>query len=120
MKTAYERTTPLPRRNDAVAENIGTWWDSKDAYNLFAPTSETRPGWLGTNKGLLQVFYERGWIDKENWRKYTLSGRESEKDEKFQKSSKTHRNTADMDKGYITQIFVESCSVKNGNREENT
>ena len=216
-----------------------------------------RPGWLGTNKGLLQALYERGWIDKENWRKYTLSGRESEKDEngkvkeeflpyvlrdlmancadfkeeksamedlfqklsakgpnkiellpspkyhpeiagegvefafgllkkmyrsiplvikkgkenfekaieqsvrfitrihmnkfagkcrrymlaymnqaklssdsppsltlegieKFQKSCKTHRNTADMDKGYITQIFVESCSVKNGNREENT
>ena len=34
------RMPPLPQKNDAIAKNIGSWWDSKEACKLFAPTSE--------------------------------------------------------------------------------
>jgi hypothetical protein len=35
-------------------------------------------GWVGKPKGSLQVLYERGWIDPEQWRMYTDKGRMDE------------------------------------------
>ena len=31
-------------------------------------------GWLGRSKGVLQILWERGWIDPENLSKYTMHG----------------------------------------------
>jgi len=39
-------------------------------------------GWLGKPKGLLQVLWERGWIDEQNMSKYSLKGRTCQLDEK--------------------------------------
>jgi len=52
-------------------------------YNLPVETNEEviRPGWVGATKGLLQVLWERGFVKEEEWRKYTLEGRKSWKDE---------------------------------------
>ena len=36
-------------------------------------------GQLGKTKGLLQVLWERGWMDKNNVSKYTLKGKINEK-----------------------------------------
>ena len=32
------------------------------------------PGWVNENKDLLQVLYERGWVDEENIGEYSLKG----------------------------------------------
>ena len=34
-----------------------------------------KEGWVGTPKGALQILYERGFIDKENLKKYTMDGK---------------------------------------------
>ena len=38
-------------------------------------------GWLGKPKGLLQVLYERGWINENNVSEYTLKGKVNQKNE---------------------------------------
>ena len=37
-------------------------------------------GWCGKPKGLLQVLWERGWIDEKNVSEYSLKGKEYQKD----------------------------------------
>ena len=39
-------------------------------------------GWLGKPKGLLQVLWERGWIDKNNVCKYILKGKAEQMNDK--------------------------------------
>ena len=39
-------------------------------------------GWLGNPKGLLQVLWEKGWIDENNVSKYTLKGKANQMNEK--------------------------------------
>ena len=41
---------------------------------------EVEEGWCRKPKGLLQVLWERGWINKENVSKYSLKGNEFQKD----------------------------------------
>ena len=38
--------------------------------SLQKPKVITKQGWLGAPKGLLQVLWERGWIDEEIWQEY--------------------------------------------------
>ena len=40
-----------------------------------------QPGWVGQNKGLLQVLWERGWIDGRNIRKYKLEASARDKND---------------------------------------
>ena len=40
-----------------------------------------KPGWVGANKGLLQVLWERGFVDENRWREYSQEGKKRWRDE---------------------------------------
>ena len=40
-----------------------------------------KPGWVGANNGLLQILWERGYVDVEKYRGYALDGKKSWQDE---------------------------------------
>ena len=46
--------------------------------DLVETTPKIQLGWEGQPKGMLQVLWERGWIDENNLAKYTVSGRKNE------------------------------------------
>jgi hypothetical protein len=46
--------------------------------DLVEITPKIQLGWEGQLKGMLQVLWERGWIDENNLVKYTFSGRKNE------------------------------------------
>ena len=46
--------------------------------NLVETTQKTQLGWEGQPKGMLQILWERGWIDVRNLASYTVSGKKNE------------------------------------------
>ena len=50
------------------------------------------PGWVGSAKGLLQVLWERGWIDVAKLGEYSINGKKT----KWMKMEKSNRNTKGM------------------------
>ena len=60
-----------------------------------------RPGWVNENKGLLQVLYERGWIDEENIGEYSLKGLKHQMDE--------NKEVKDEYKTYLLRDKMAAC-----------
>ena len=52
----------------------------KNSIALTYETDVIEEGWLGKPKGLLQVLWERGWIDKNKVNEYSLKGKGYQKD----------------------------------------
>ena len=59
-------------------------------------------GWLGKPKGLLQVLYERGWIDVKNVSKYSLKGKPNQMDENKQVLPEHRR--------FVLRSLMEDCA----------
>ena len=63
--------TPKERKEQLAKENDIELTCSKEAV---------KEGWLGKSKGLLQVLWERGWIDELRLGEYTLKGTKNQLD----------------------------------------
>ena len=123
-KTRVRATFYFIEDNITTREQINSTVDWQHIYYNYKLPRNIPPGLItrihmnkfaGKCRRYMLAYMNQAKLSSDSPPSLTLEGIE-----KFQKSCKTHRNTADMDKGYITQIFVLSCSVKNGNREENT
>ena len=82
-RTKKELTELLLAKNVQVKGRLSSLQTA--ARNNGIPIEETTPkiieGWEGKPKGLLQVLWERGWIDNTDnkaYQKYTISGRRNE------------------------------------------
>ena len=84
-KNRKELLEGLKQRGMIIRGNYSMKQLEQYANNFNLPVEATeeviRPGWVGATKGLLQVLWERGFVKEEEWRKYTLEGKKSWKEE---------------------------------------
>ncbi len=63
--------------------------------------NEMIDGWVGRPKGMLQVLWERGWINKLELEKYSVDGKSSQKDE-FGKVREEYKT-------YVLRTLMSKC-----------
>ena len=85
LKTKYELLQDLKREGFRVRSLYTTNQLHAHANSLHVPFEITediiKPGWVGANKGLLQVLWERVFVDENRWREYSLEGKKSWRDQ---------------------------------------
>ena len=79
-------------------ERIATQWN----IPLQIEEKVILPGWVGQNKGLLQVLYERGFVKEEEWKRYRLDCKDSQKDE--------NGNVLEQFKPYLLRHLMAECT----------
>ncbi len=52
-------------------------WKIAKNYGILAIFQEQKKeeGWEGKPKGMLQVLWEQGWVDEQQWQDYTVNGK---------------------------------------------
>ena len=106
-KTKGELLNELKQQNGFTVSGYYTFEQLENqARNFNLPLEKTQeivePGWVGANKGLLQVLWERGFVDATKLSEYTLEGKKSWKDE--------NGNIRDEHKPYLLRNLMASCS----------
>ena len=85
VKTKYELLQHLKREGfkDRVLHTMEQL--NTHTNRLHVPLEITEDviklGWVGANKGLLQVLWERGFVDEYRWSEYSIEGKKSWRDQ---------------------------------------